>query len=357
MNKLIFPNEKKLRITGLVSFFAIFFIFYQLLVFFYTYDNVGLLIFKTLMVAAFFAVTIWEPARWVILRVRKKITADKGSFQRQLLLVSILGPYAALIGFARTILEDRFIWTLPWKEPSFYLPMLGSNLLFILVEVAMYESFFFVQNWHNSEMEAKELKKINLQMQFEGLKVQVQPHFLFNTLNTLAGLIEIDQKSAVMFTKELAYVYRYLLAAHDTKLINLKKEFLFSQAYLFLIKTRYPEGLNIDLQFEQQDLEKYLVPPLSLQMLFENAIKHNIITKARPLTIKVSINKHRGLMTISNNLQRKEVEIKNGSGLDLLKKTFELNNMHGLRISDNGNNFSVSMPLKTQISESAYYRG
>lgn len=352
----MFPNERKLRIIGLVSFFAMFYIFYQLLVFFYAYESVGLLIIKTLAVSAFFAITLWEPARWIILQVRKKWSDDKSNITRKIVLACILAPYAALIGLVRTMLEDQFIWTLPWKEPSFYLPMMGSNALFILVEVAMYESYFFVQKWHNSEMEAKELKKINVQMQLESLKMQIQPHFLFNTLNALVGLIEIDQKRAVRFTKELAYVYRYLLAAHDTQLIRLEQEFMFTQAYFFLIKTRYPDGLHIDIQFEHEDLDNYLVPPLSLQMLFENAIKHNVITRARPLTITMSLDKDRGLITISNNLQRKEEETKNGTGLKLLAKKFELNNMQGLQIRNNGSTFAVSIPLKTPNHESADHR-
>ena len=342
----MFPNERKLRITGLISFFAIFYVFYQLLIFFYGYEHVGLLLLKTLLVSAFFAVTLWEPARWIILEARKKWSADKNNFIRKIVLTFTLLPYAAIIGLVRTVLEDRFVWSLPWKEPSFYLPMMGSNLLFVLVEVALYESYFFVQKWHNSEMEAKELKKLNVQMQFDSLKVQIQPHFLFNTLNALVGLIEIDQKRAVKFTKELAYVYRYLLAAHDTKLISLRQEFSFMEAYFYLIKTRYPDGLHIDIQFNREDLKKYLVPPLSLQMLIENAIKHNIITRAKPLSITMSLDNVRGSMTVSNNLQRKNEETKNGTGLKLLQKKFELNNMQGLQIQETGSSFVVSLPLK-----------
>jgi sensor histidine kinase YesM len=343
---IMFPNERRLRIIGLVSFFALFYVFYQSLILFYAHEPMGVLIVKTLLVSALFAITMWEPTRWMILKVRASMPRQENTVKRKILVAVLVLSYAVLIGFLRTMLEDRFIWSLPWKEPSFFLPMIGSNVLFLLVEVTLYESYFFVQKWHNSEMEAKELKKLNVQMQYDSLKMQIQPHFLFNTLNALVGLIEVDPKRAVTFTKELAYVYRYLLAAHNSKLISLEQEFLFTQAYIYLIKTRYPDGLNIDIQFEQDQLSPYLVPPLSLQMLVENAIKHNIITRARPLRITMSLDEERRMMTVSNNLQRKEESAKKGTGLSMLKKKFELNNMQGLRVYEDAATFAVTIPLK-----------
>ncbi|ULQ55255.1 histidine kinase [Flavihumibacter rivuli] len=211
--------------------------------------------------------------------------------------------------------------------------------------MTLYESLFFVEKWHIALMEAKELKKLNLQMQVDSLKVQIQPHFLFNSLNTLVGLIEMDQSRAVRFTEGLAHVYRYLLDATNQTVIGLADELRFTKNYFFLLKNRYPHGLYLDIELEEESLDQYQVLPLSLQLLIENAVKHNVITRARPLYIKVTINKEDQCIIVRNNLQRKNNPAPTGMGLAHLGKKLILLNAGKLKIEEKEGIFSVIIPL------------
>jgi LytS/YehU family sensor histidine kinase len=293
----------------------------------------------------FFVLTIWEPTRLVILWARRHWRDEKKSRKRKIILTAILVPYSVIMSLARIYLENWLIWELPVDSISYYFSIIGINLLFILVQVALYESLFFVEQWHKAQMEAKELKKLNLQMQFDSLKLQIQPHFLFNTLNTLVGLIEVDQVRAVKFTEGLAHVYRYLLDSSDQPLIGLEEELKFTKTYFFLLKNRYPEGLYLNVVLDADDIERYQVPPLSLQLLVENAVKHNVILKARPLHIQIKIDKTDRYLLVSNNLQRKNNELRTGTGLSQLEKKLNVLNAGKLRIEENASSFSVALPL------------
>lgn len=346
-------GDKKLRVYGQISFVVIYFIFFNAFMFFYPYKSGRLLFVQMVASTLFFIFTTWEPARAVILWARRHWGSQKNNIKRKFIVGSILVPYAIFVSVARIYLENRFIWPLPVDSISFYFSIVGINLLFIVVQVALYESLFFVEEWHKSQMEAKELKKLNLQMQFDSLKVQIQPHFLFNTLNTLVGLIEIDQARAIKFTEGLARVYRYLLEATDRPLIGLDEEIKFAKGYFFLLKTRYPEGLYLDLELQEDKLEQYSVPPLSVQLLLENAVKHNVITTSRPLRINIKMEEGRQL-TITNNLQPKGTPAGIGMGLQHLQKKLERLNAGKLVVYQNRSIFSVTVPIiKSSEYESA----
>ena len=194
-------------------------------------------------------------------------------------------------------------------------------------------------------------------MQFDSLKGQIQPHFLFNTLNTLIGLMKMDIPRAIEFTEEMAHVYRYLLEANDRQLISLEEEMKFANAYFFLLKTRYSEGLHMEVS-EAAAMDNYQVPPLSLQLLIENAVKHNIITRDKPLFIKVDFQPAFKQVVVSNNVQRKPQAFRSGLGLMHFRKKFELLHIAGVKIVETDIEFSVNVPLiKLPVYESSNYRG
>ncbi len=346
-------SDRKIRVYGQLSFAVIYFIFFNAFMFFYPHKNGGLLLVQMVAATIFFILTVWEPTRLVILWARKKWGETKDNLLRKLVMLLILVPYAIVMSLARIYLENWLIWDLPIKNLSFIFSIIGINLLFILIQVALYESLFFVEKWHLAQMEAKELKKLNLQMQVDSLKVQIQPHFLFNSLNTLVGLIEVDQGRAVKFTEGLAHVYRYLLDATNQSVIALADELRFTKNYFFLLKNRYPQGLYLDIDLDEEETEAYKVLPLSLQLLIENAVKHNIVTTARPLHIKITINREGRYLTVSNNLQRKNNASLTGMGLAHLGKKLSLLNAGKLQIEEKEGMFSVNVPL---IKSSDYER-
>lgn len=186
------------------------------------------------------------------------------------------------------------------------------NLVVNLISVGVFESQYSMGVWRASQAEKEQLKKINLQSQYESLKNQVNPHFLFNTLNSLSSLIADEPERAEEFVDEMAKVYRYLLQTNrqtdDTgELTTLATEMAFIQSYFHLLKTRYGAGIQLDIALDAADMHR-LLPPLTLQMLVENAVKHNVIHANKPLIIEIRSGAAHWLV-VRNNLQRKTTRV------------------------------------------------
>lgn len=339
-----FP-ERSIRLFGYLFTTLVFLLFFMQELFF-TW-SVPYLLPKILLVGILQTVLIWEPVRWIIRTQQRRMPGLRNARKRILMSGGLLIGYAFLIGFTRVFLEDRTnIWNSPALHPVTIAWSIGVCLLFIMLELAVYESIYFFIEWDRARQEAEQLKQLNYQIQFDSLKVQIQPHFLFNTLNTLIGLAEEDKpETVVKYTEEIAAVYRYLLVANDRELINLQEEVKFIEAYLYLIKTRFAEGLYISMELEA-DTQQFLIPPLSLQILLENAVKHNIITRAKPLQISVVLDATQHRITVQNNLQQKKEQVNStGKGLAHLKKKLELLGLPPLQIRETPEHFAVSIPL------------
>lgn len=347
-------NDRKIRLYGMIAFATIFFLFWHLIIFAYSQTPIWGLLVRAVLSAVIFSVTTWEPTRFFIMLTHRKWPEQHQNIRRKLVLAALLIPSTILFTIGRTLLENWLFWKMPYTDWSFMLPMFGVTTLFVLVEVAIYESWFFVLAWAKSKAELEELKKTNLQIQYDTLKLQIQPHFLFNTLNTLVGLIELDPRRARVFTEEMAYVYRYLLSSNETQFVDLQDEIKFTKAYYYLLKTRHPEGLNMEVVYPE-DTENlcFHIPPLTLQILLENAVKHNVVTRARPLAVTVIIDSDSGQVTVCNNLQRKDDIQRNGMGLQHLHKRFGLLGMPPVVVREDSTCFSVKVPLiKTTKYES-----
>ncbi|MDF1675107.1 MAG: histidine kinase [Vicingaceae bacterium] len=194
-----------------------------------------------------------------------------------------------------------------------------------------------------ASIEIEQLKKEKLSAQLEELKQQMSPHFLFNSLNTLKTIVP-DENSKTYIVK-LANVYRYLLSFNSKHLTTLKDELDFVESYLYILKERFEDALEITIDIDESLMENY-IPPLSLQLLIENAIKHNIVSMDDPLKINVTNNNSKDMLIISNNLQLKSSkENSTGMGLDNIKTRYQLLAQKDILISKNENSFSVQIPL------------
>ncbi len=192
-------------------------------------------------------------------------------------------------------------------------------------------------------IEIEQLKKEKLSAQLEELKQQMSPHFLFNSLNTLKTIVP-DENSKTYIVK-LANVYRYLLSFNSKHLTTLKDELDFVESYLYIIKERFEDALEIIIDIDESLMENY-IPPLSLQLLIENAIKHNIVSLEDPLKISVSNNDSKDMLIISNNLQLKSSkENSTGMGLDNIKTRYQLLAQKDILILKDENSFNVQIPL------------
>ncbi|MBC7866016.1 MAG: histidine kinase [Gloeobacteraceae cyanobacterium ES-bin-316] len=217
-----------------------------------------------------------------------------------------------------------------------------ANLLFHLLNAIM----FYFREYKNKWVEAEELKRITAQAELQLVKSQVNPHFLFNNLNVLSALVLQNNNEANKFIEAFSKVYRYILSTHDKELVDIKTELDYIKPYIFLLEKRFSEGLSINIDIPEEYESKYIIPA-SLQMLIENAIKHNIVSRQRPLNIDVHINGNNTIV-VSNNLQtRNSVENSTEIGLTNIKKRYQLVSGREVLIAKTQSDFTVTLPLLT----------
>jgi len=206
---------------------------------------------------------------------------------------------------------------------------------------------FFMEKYKRAQLEAEHLRVQNIEARFDALRNQINPHFLFNSLNVLSALVYKDPDSSARFIDQLSNVYRYLLFNQDQKLVSLKEELAFLKSYVYLLKIRFQTNLLVDISIEAPYLSRFIAPA-TLQMLIENAIKHNLVSKRDPLTIRIFSENGDGpaKVVVANNLQPKEnKEPSAGVGLRNIRSRYEfLSGENAIEIVQD-KHFMVKIPL------------
>lgn len=216
--------------------------------------------------------------------------------------------------------------------------------IFITIAViAMDISYQFFKAWKQSLIEVEKYKTESANAQLQNLKNQLNPHFLFNNLSVLTSLVYKDQDKAVDFINQLSKVYRYLLDNKDKELVSLEDELTFIRSYTYLLQIRFDTNIKFDIQVENNVLQK-LVPPMAIQILVENAIKHNELSEALPLTVSI---KNRGdVLEVTNNLQlRTNTEPSSKTGLKNIKDRYHYFTSEPVEIIERTSAFVVKIPL------------
>ena len=208
------------------------------------------------------------------------------------------------------------------------------------------EAIYSQKEWRRTQLEKEQLEKLNLQNQLEILKNQINPHFLFNSLNSLSGLITDDPEKAEVFVDKLSSVYRYILLHNDRDWVDLHTELNFIKAYFHLLQTRYGEGVQLNISVSDAQSE-FMLPPLTLQLLVENAVKHNVVHKNNPLIIEI-VSAGESNLVVRNNLQRKNsrLVLSHGVGLKNIAERYNIANAGSISIKEENNLFTVKLPLK-----------
>ena len=229
------------------------------------------------------------------------------------------------------------------------------NLIVALMISAFHTSYYLLQRWKTTLEEAGELKiktlelsKIALQAELQSLKLQLDPHFLFNNFSTLSELILEDPAKASLFLDNLSKVYRYMIQTVKQDLVPLKDEITFVKAYNYLIHIRHGEQVQIRFDLNPELMSKWL-PPITLQLLIENAIKHNRATLTEPLTIHIS---HTGsYLCVSNNLQPFPTSLPStGLGLENIKNRYQILSSEIPVVGADKENFWVKLPLLNHMA-------
>jgi sensor histidine kinase YesM len=209
----------------------------------------------------------------------------------------------------------------------------------------LYDAEYAISKYRQAEEEKELLRQQSFTAEFDSLKNQVNPHFLFNCFNTVSSLIREDKATASQFLNELSKVYRYLLKNNEEGVSSLAAEMRFADSYFKLLQTRYGEAVNLIINTDPE-FDQFLLPSLSLQLLIENAVKHNILSRVAPLQIEIFIDDVQPCLVVRNNLQRRHVKApSNRIGLRNIRLKYELLNHTGFSILQTENSFSVNLPL------------
>jgi len=219
------------------------------------------------------------------------------------------------------------------------------SLLVAFVVTLAYHVVGFYKNLQDAKLKEKSFESESNSAKFDALKNQLDPHFLFNSLNVLSALIDEDTEKAQDFTIGLSKVYRYVLDQKNKDLVSLNDEIKFARTYLNLLKMRFEDSINVDIDESTYKIKAKVIP-LSLQLLLENAIKHNQISEKNPLLIRIYISSD--LLVIENNYQPKiasSAQKRNGIGLDNIKLRYKLFTDKTCLIEQTEDTFSVKLPL------------
>ena len=211
----------------------------------------------------------------------------------------------------------------------------------------LYEGIYYFNKSKLIEIEKNKLERITAEQKLSTLKNQVNPHFLFNSLNTLVTIIPEEPKLAIKFVQELSKSYRKILEVRDEKLITLAKELESLDSYAYLLKTRFQGKLEISNTIDQRVINQFILP-LSLQILIENAVKHNITSASRPLHINI-YNKD-GYVIVENNLQKKDQNYGSTKlGLANIKSRYQLLINKNIIVEESKERFKVKLPIIKNI--------
>jgi sensor histidine kinase YesM len=284
---------------------------------------------------------IWAGCNWIHVSLRPLYSPVSRLFLKIATVCFVSALYGASIGGLST-----FIWlkmsreTFNWNGISKFIAVcVAAVILFTL----LYEILFLSKEREIDNKIVDQLDKERSQAELQVLTSEMDPHFIFNSLNTLNHLIVNRPQQAHLFNNKLAQVYKYFLINKTRELISLKDEMEFIDDYFFLLQIRHDGKLHLHVDLNEEN-NKAMIPPCALQVLIENAIKHNEFTEDNPLHIKISMNGH--YIRVSNNAKPKPYAINStGIGLKNLSSRYRIISKKNIEIEKGRDNFTVKLPL------------
>lgn len=289
------------------------------------------------------AAAIWQGNRYLLFRTRKRFTWFDKPIEKLVLLFMNNIFYTTPLTIA---------WLCMWYNLAGFegikwdviLIVALVNVICVLFVTHVYETVFMVKEQQNEQVKNSELQRAKAEAELAALKNQIDPHFMFNSLNTLTHLIKVNGTKALEFTENLAEVYRYILSQKDQTLVLLDDELDFTHKYTDLLHLRFGNALIIQKQFNGTAGKDFLIPPTSVFVAFENAVKHNEISEKTPMQIDVDI--RNGYLTITNSIRERMTRAHSSRiGLKNLDERFKLVTGKGITTDKQDNKFVVHLPL------------
>ena len=290
-----------------------------------------------------FTATIWEGNRAVFLLMRRLLPRYDQTLRR--LVLQTLSSAAFTFGatFVVTKTFELLLGQAVCPAGGYWLKA-TVNLLPTFVVTSFYESAYFFGEWKRNLQRSEALARASIQGELEALQRQLDPHFLFNSLNTLSALIDHTNAEAQAFVEQLADVYRYVLLSRDRPTVTLAEELKFVAAYVALHKTRFRDDLQVEHALSAAALGGASVAPLSVQMLIENALKHNEVSAENPLHVRLSAAD--GYVSVANNVQLKTGLVASTKvGLHNIINRYRLLTERPVQVLNEGGFFTVRLPL------------
>ena len=297
----------------------------------------------------FVILLVFQLCRYIIVVLRNRFPSDEEFNKRVLIQVTVFILLTAVSLVGLFSLYKRMGWVGSNHENNLTWAFIATGMMCIFLSF-LNEAINVLERWQTGLQETEQLKRAYTQGQLVGLKSQINPHVLFNSLNSLSELIHEDTEKAESFLDEMSKVYRYMLRNEEESLVTLETELQFINSYFSLLKARYNEGIELKIEVSQESKQGKL-PPLSLQIVLENALFQNKISKEAPLVFKIqSMN---GGLIVVNNIQPKLMTDAGDidSGLDILVKKYQLMNQPSVEIIEEGNQRMVVLPFVNLISE------
>lgn len=289
---------------------------------------------------------LWLVIRQLYLQLLKKFKGVQHIKKRLLIIPTFLIPYFFICFWYIKLIQPFFrLDHADFTDPNVAVQILTGAVIFF-IDMGFYEALHLFVELKNTKIEEEIRKKESVTSQLLNLKNQISPHFLFNSLNTLVHLIDVDKEKSKEFVHKLASIYKTTLEISDQNLISLKDELRYINDYTDLLQERFGENVNFKIEINDCEKEKKLIP-LSLQLAVENAVKHNIITTKHPL--KINILTQNGYLVIKNNLQKKHSNgIQYGLGLKNIRKRYELLSNERVIIESGKVDFILKLPLLSE---------
>ena len=288
-------------------------------------------------------ITQWTGAVLINHILNSKIKWKDQPVLRSLVGIALLVTYAVvafmLVNYLMYFLKFGVLPSGGWNfvaRSSFFTVLISFNISLIFTAIGFFKA------WKQEMVNAEKLKTEMMAYRYESLRNQINPHFLFNSFNVLSDLVYADQAMAVKFINQLSELFRYVLDSRDKELVPLKDELEFMHSYIYLLKTRFEEKLNLSIDLQAAPDE--LIVPMTLQMLVENAVKHNEVSEAFPLQIR--IRRNGSCLEVENSLREKKVgEDSKNTGLKNIIQQFSYFTDSQVEVKNEDGKFLVRIPL------------
>ncbi len=286
---------------------------------------------------------VWEGNRFLLFTLRNYFDWFDRPLRKVIVLLLVIPFYTIpitillLVGWYNIFKGG----TMDWSTIKLTTSIVMICVLFI---VHVYETVFLVKEAESEKIIRANIEKAKLEVEIEALKMQIDPHFVFNSLNTLSHFIEENPEKAKIFNEHLSEVYRYLLHHKNIEFVWLWEEIKFLEKYFSLLKLRFEDAVKLDIVLDDQDLKQYLIPPISLQTLIENAIKHNKFSDQHPMQIR--IDRNADVLEIINTRMPKNTKAHStGIGIENLRSRYKILTGRSIDILPKSKYFMVRIPL------------